>query len=188
MTNIYCGIGKIQKGHRRGNMRECAEKGQIRYYGIKKIDTKTLEATKNKDSIPETREKLFLEISHQRGIVNRYKGRYEKAPKSIDQQTKDVYYLKWQTADKKLKIMMPKFQKLEAIREKERNMERENMEKEQKQKQEKKLKGKTTSKTKKDATVAKKKDTTVAKKKDTTVAKKKDTTVAKKPSKTKKTK
>jgi len=160
MTNIYCGIGKIPKAQRRGNMRECAEKGQIRYYGIKKIDTKTLEASKNKDAIPETREKLFLEISHQKGIVNRYKGRYEKAPKSIDQKTKSEYYDKWQTADKKLKLLIPKFQKIEAAREKEKKKERENLEKEQKLKQEKKLKGKTKTGTKKTGVAVAKKTPT----------------------------
>jgi len=135
MAEIYCGIGKIPKRQRRGNMKECAEKGQVRYYGIKKIDTKTLEASKNKDSIPETREKLILEISRQKGTVNRFKGRYEKAPKSIDQQTKDEYYKKWQDAEKKLKLLIPKFKKLEAQREKEKEV----MEKEKKQ--EKKQKG-----------------------------------------------
>lgn len=48
MTDIYCGISKIPKGSRRGNMRECAEKGQIRYYGLRKIDDRTLKSAANK--------------------------------------------------------------------------------------------------------------------------------------------
>lgn len=48
MTEPYCGIGDPKKGQKRGSMRECAEKGQIRYYGIHKIDPKTLEFAKKK--------------------------------------------------------------------------------------------------------------------------------------------
>ena len=40
MSKIYCGIGKVPKGSKRGSMKECVESGQIRYYGIKKIDPK----------------------------------------------------------------------------------------------------------------------------------------------------
>lgn len=43
MSNIFCGIGKIPKNKKRGSMKECAEAGQIRYYGIKKIDQKIIE-------------------------------------------------------------------------------------------------------------------------------------------------
>ena len=62
MSDIYCGVSKIPKGQKRGSMKECAEKGQIRYYGIKKIDKKTMELAKNKDVIPETREKLIKRL------------------------------------------------------------------------------------------------------------------------------
>jgi len=48
MDDVYCGIGNIPKKSRRGNMAECAEKGQIRYYGIKKIDSVTLNSIKDK--------------------------------------------------------------------------------------------------------------------------------------------
>jgi hypothetical protein len=36
MSDIYCSIGKVPSGKRLGSMKECAELGQIRYYGIKK--------------------------------------------------------------------------------------------------------------------------------------------------------
>ena len=63
MADIFCGIGNVPKNKKRGTMRECAEKGQIRYYGIKKIDSKTLSMSKDKKKddnvLPETREKLI---------------------------------------------------------------------------------------------------------------------------------
>lgn len=38
----YCGIGKIPKGKRRGNMYECLDQKQVRYYGKFAIDKKLL--------------------------------------------------------------------------------------------------------------------------------------------------
>ena len=48
MTKPYCGVGKLPKGYHRGNMKECAELGQIRYWGLKKADSKIIEASKKK--------------------------------------------------------------------------------------------------------------------------------------------
>jgi len=52
MSDIYCGSRDVPKHKKRGSMKECAEKGQISYYGIKKIDprlfTKVLESKKGK--------------------------------------------------------------------------------------------------------------------------------------------
>jgi len=51
MSKINCGINDLKKGERRGTMKECADKGQIRYYGLKKIDKRTLEkSTSDKKS------------------------------------------------------------------------------------------------------------------------------------------
>ena len=41
--DIYCGIGKPPKGKKIGSMKECAEMGQVRYYGIKKVDKKLID-------------------------------------------------------------------------------------------------------------------------------------------------
>jgi hypothetical protein len=43
---IYCGIGKIPKGHRLGSMEECLEKNQVKYWGLKKVDSRIIEANK----------------------------------------------------------------------------------------------------------------------------------------------
>ena len=45
MSDIYCGSKKdIPKGKKRGSMKQCAELGEVRYYGIKKIDQKLVDA------------------------------------------------------------------------------------------------------------------------------------------------
>ena len=112
MSDIYCGIGKIPKGQKMGTMRECAEKGQVRYYGIKKIDTKTLSIVKNKDVVPETKEKLILSMVSLRGIIKRNKGRYEGAK---EKKAADEYHKIWQDAEKKLAKVIAKLKKIEDV-------------------------------------------------------------------------
>jgi hypothetical protein len=36
--DAYCGIGKVPKGYRRGSVKDCYEKKQLRYYGLIKYD------------------------------------------------------------------------------------------------------------------------------------------------------
>ena len=43
MPDVFCGIGKVPPKAKLGSMKECAEKKQIRYYGVKKVDPKILE-------------------------------------------------------------------------------------------------------------------------------------------------
>jgi len=43
-SKIFCDVGEIPKGKKRGSMVECAEKGQIKYYGEKKVDKKIIES------------------------------------------------------------------------------------------------------------------------------------------------
>ena len=44
ITDVYYGAKALPKGKRRPSMKESAEKSQVRYYGIKKIDSVTLNA------------------------------------------------------------------------------------------------------------------------------------------------
>ena len=49
-ANIYCDVGDVPKGKKRGSMKQCAEKGQIKYYGEKKVDKKIIDSMLNKKS------------------------------------------------------------------------------------------------------------------------------------------
>ena len=40
---IVCGVKEPKKGEKRGTMRECADKRQVRYYGVKKVDKKIID-------------------------------------------------------------------------------------------------------------------------------------------------
>lgn len=117
MSKPYCGVGKLPKDSRIGTMRECAEKRQVRYYGIKKIDTKTIELAKRKDTIPETRDKLVSMLVTLRGTINRNKGRYEG---SKDPKAKAEYYKLWQDAQAKLPKVVAKLKIIEAARDAEK--------------------------------------------------------------------
>ena len=116
MADIFCGIGKMPKKSRRGTMRECAEKGQIRYYGIKKIDAKSLALSKDKKTIPDTREGIIKMAAALKGLIRRNKTRCETT-KNMEE--KDNYCKIWKDSEKKLRKVAIKFKKLQEQRAKE---------------------------------------------------------------------
>ena len=59
MSEPYCGIGDVPKGSKRGSMKECVEMGQVRYYGIKMIDSKLIDASKKSKNIMQDRKVLI---------------------------------------------------------------------------------------------------------------------------------
>ena len=46
MSKINCGIGNLKKNQKRGSMKQCSDKGQIRYYGLKKVDKRIIDNLK----------------------------------------------------------------------------------------------------------------------------------------------
>ena len=54
----YCGVKTVPKNRRRGTMDECYTNGEIRYYGLNKIDSKVIENKKKKDIL------ASLELNH----------------------------------------------------------------------------------------------------------------------------
>jgi hypothetical protein len=102
MSDIYCGVGKVPKGKSLGSMAECAEKSQIRYYGLKKIDPRIIEAVKNKKAKPVTRDKLLVKHTElhckqkkMAGLIEKEKDKTKKAKiekdlKKTTLQLKDV--------------------------------------------------------------------------------------------------
>ncbi len=79
MTKIYCGVGKIPKNSRKGSMRECAEMGQIRLYGLYKVDPRII-AAKSK---PSTKEKQMGKEDI-RKLLFKYKGRIQKLERELN--------------------------------------------------------------------------------------------------------
>lgn len=83
MANIFCGIGNVPKGSRRGGMKECLEKKQVRYWGSKKIDPRTMEGHLRKDVIKETRNQLILQHVSAKGSISRLLGRVKEIERKI---------------------------------------------------------------------------------------------------------
>jgi hypothetical protein len=82
MSDIYCGAKEtIPKGKKRGSMKQCVEKKQISYFGIKKIDSKMIELLngKNKTTKKESPMKTLLKLAGQRGTLTARISKLKKA-------------------------------------------------------------------------------------------------------------
>ena len=71
MPTPFCGTGKTPKGKTVGTMKGCAEIGQVRRYGVVKIDKRTLESAKKKETIKEGRDELIKQVSAAKGSQKR---------------------------------------------------------------------------------------------------------------------
>ena len=78
MSNIYCGSRTPPKGKRLGSMKECVEKGQISYYGIKKIDSRMMHKLLNSKA---TREMSASKLTEERG---KYRAKVRKINKQLE--------------------------------------------------------------------------------------------------------
>ncbi len=68
---IYCSIGPVPSGHKLGTMKECADKKQVRYWGVKKIDPKMLEASKKGSVKRESRDRIAVKMIGLRGKISK---------------------------------------------------------------------------------------------------------------------
>lgn len=112
MADIYCGIGNIPKGQHRGSMKDCAEKGQVRYYGIKKIDSKVLEASKDPKNRPNTRNKLLKKFAGLNGEIKKLTGDVEY--KKTDKERKEAQKLLTNAKKERTKVVA-ELRKIEEI-------------------------------------------------------------------------
>lgn len=110
----YCGFEDVPKGHRKGTMKECVEKKQIRLFGLHKIDPKTVKnfrlKLKQGKVLPETREKLLLLLANLKGRRRTISVRAEKTKdKLVSQQYKDEL----KNVESRISHIIPKLQKIE---------------------------------------------------------------------------
>lgn len=107
MSKVYCGIGTVPKGYRRGTMKECAESGQIRYYGLKKVDPKMIELMQSVKKMP-TRETLLKKATVIRVKYGKIKKEYGKNPDVKLKQQMDKYKKEYEKIAKLLKLVETK--------------------------------------------------------------------------------
>lgn len=109
MSDPYCGIKKIPTGKKRGSMKECAEKGKISYYGIKKVDSKIVELANAPASAKKTEsQKLRIKVVGIRGKIKNLSGQI----KVVKDKTKKVELEKeLKDNEKQLKKTLKELQK-----------------------------------------------------------------------------
>jgi hypothetical protein len=106
MSNIYCGSkDEIPKGKKRGSMKQCAELGEIRYFGVKKIDQVLL---KSMDNLKKKKTPSKTNLATKKAIEESYViiiGKIQKQKRKITDEQ-----------DKKKKLLLTK--ELEVLEEK----------------------------------------------------------------------
>ena len=100
---IYCGLGPVPKGHRLGTMQECLEKGQVKYWGVKKIDPTLLAShkkTKRTKKVTSINDIRIMQVSL-RGKIKKKTGELqgEKNEKKIGEINKEINELKKKLAE-----------------------------------------------------------------------------------------
>lgn len=148
-TKPFCGIGNIPKGYHRGSMIDCLNNGQVRYWGLKKVDPRALKhvtETPKADRRPRkkvsdmTTRELRTEVIICKGKMRKLKMDYrdeddEKKKKMIKQEAEKII--------KKMEFLVEKF------KEAEKREKKEEKEKEKEEKKKKEAKKKKETKTKK---------------------------------------
>lgn len=88
MANVYCGIGDIPKKSRRGSMKECAQTNQIRYFGLHKVDTRTIEGVKKQKSdarkITTQKVNILKRFTGIKGLIKKLEGDVKYMKKEED--------------------------------------------------------------------------------------------------------
>ena len=108
--SIYCGINKLKKNQKRGDIRECIRSKQVRFYGINKIDPKLLTfLTEQKQEVLNL-DKLFLQLITLRGRV---KGLTKKKENSKDEKEKKKFDDEILKTKNEISIINAKIKKLE---------------------------------------------------------------------------
>ena len=102
---IYCGVGNAPKGRRVGTMSECAKAKQIRKYGERKIDPRTLAAAKltKPTLVAMSRDSLIKKRASLLGSKRRFEGRKESKNEDVRKE-----------AEKQLKVINKELPMVEA--------------------------------------------------------------------------
>jgi hypothetical protein len=104
---VFCGITQpIPKGYKLGSMKECLEHKQVRYYGLKKIDSKLVESMNDNKA---TKLEIISKMASLRGKIDRLKKEID-ASKNANEKKKMID--DFQTARKEILLLNEKLQKI----------------------------------------------------------------------------
>ncbi len=106
MSKPYCGIKDVPKGSHRGSMKECLERDQVRFFGVKQIDSRMLASSGKVKGDPTAVDKIKLKIVGLRGRESRIekemnskkanndKNKMEELKKQLKDTTKQIANLR----------------------------------------------------------------------------------------------
>lgn len=77
--NMYCGYKKVPKNAKRGTAKYCSNKGQVRYYGIKKIDPKDMKNGDKRKLLAKIKEERLKLRMQRNGLIHSMKMGGKKA-------------------------------------------------------------------------------------------------------------
>jgi hypothetical protein len=108
-SKIVCGVKEPKGKERRGTMLECAEKKQIRYYGLKKVDKVLIDKLVNKTK--EEKKEKKLSLSEAIGKMNGIKTRITKTEKLLESARKKKETDKIKMYEKEIEESKKEFRK-----------------------------------------------------------------------------
>jgi hypothetical protein len=83
-SKIYCGANKLPKNKKLGSMKDCAQAGQIRLYGVKKVDPITLKATDKTISLKVQYKNTRAKLVQSRGLKMIMKKKFDREKVKTD--------------------------------------------------------------------------------------------------------
>lgn len=86
--NIYCGAKTVPKNKQIGNMKECAEKNQVRLYGLNRIDPNLLTKSKTKKMTQASFDKIKIKTIGMRARVKNLEKQLDDKKLSIENRKK----------------------------------------------------------------------------------------------------
>lgn len=128
MTSVFCNIGDVPKGKKRGSMKECVELGQVKYYGVKKVDQRlindAIQGKKLKSKVNKSgniMEDLTLDMVMLGGKIKKLQGQLkaEKNKENAAKITKEI-----ESQQKKLADVRIKLQKLKTANDKKKGSQK----------------------------------------------------------------
>lgn len=116
--DFYCGLTPQKKGQRKGNMKECAEAGQVRLYGLYKVDPKILQNVKDAKKKKKDGEDTLPKLTEKRGFLM---GSFNRLKKDLTKQgltEAEIKKMREKMAEikKEFETVQAKINKLEATK------------------------------------------------------------------------
>jgi hypothetical protein len=126
----YCGIDKLRKGQKEGNIKECVDQKQIRLYGLNQVDKKYVDSIRKMKKGKLSRDKLIIMQLGLKGRLKNLENKYndkktsEAEKKKINEEYKKTY-MELQRINKLLQEFEKPIEKTKEVKRKELKLPKE---------------------------------------------------------------